>query len=118
MEKYMNIRKTLFFILTFPISLPMAILLTVSRKAVRWGRHLPHHPRFINWVWATWRAFFWLPCPICHINFGGHEWGTGHNSSLMTDPGSGWGVCWRCESIAGERNKELYKKYGMTVRSP
>lgn len=32
-------------------------------------------------------GFFWLPCPLCRQEFGGHEWTdvNGHESSIPTD---------------------------------
>lgn len=117
-DKQSRVSENLFLLLTFPISIPMIILLTLyPKKAAHWGSHLPRRPRFINWIWALWGAFFWLPCPICHRNFGGHEGRTGSGSSLMITLGSGEGVCWRsdCASVARERNKIFYAKHGMIV---
>lgn len=61
-------------------------------------------------VLAEWLAvaggYFWLPCPLCHENFAGFEWGVG---SLVTDPatGSGRGVCSKkeCEEEADRQSK-------------
>ena len=30
-------------------------------------------PRFIHYILAHGRGYFWLPCPICDRYFGGHE---------------------------------------------
>lgn len=40
-----------------------------------YGKFLPRHPRWINWVWTRIAGLFWLPCPRCGENFGGHEAG-------------------------------------------
>ena len=33
--------------------------------------------RFIHQNFARQYGYFWLPCPVCHEPFGGHEWGPG-----------------------------------------
>lgn len=30
--------------------------------------------RMINELYAKLNGYFWLPCPVCKNNFGGHEW--------------------------------------------
>ena len=60
-------------------------------------------PRFIHWLYALLRGYFWLPCPICGQYFGGHE-STG--IGLMEDWNSGVCICPNCESEADKRNSE------------
>jgi hypothetical protein len=30
--------------------------------------------RLFNKLRAKWGGFFWIPCPLCGREFGGHEW--------------------------------------------
>lgn len=44
--------------------------------------------------------YFWLPCPLCGMFSGGHEW-KGHNSSIPVEPDNphcsmGHGICPAC----------------------
>jgi ribosome-binding protein aMBF1 (putative translation factor) len=57
--------------------------------------------RFLHWFWASIRGYFWLPCPICGNNFGGHE----YSGSLDYSDFTGEGVCPRCAEEAKRRNK-------------
>lgn len=96
----------LFILLTFPISIPMIVFSEVAPILYhRIGESLPYHPRIINWVWAAWGRFFWLPCPICGKNFGGHEKG----GSLYYTNYSGEMVCPKCIEKADERNKKTFE---------
>lgn len=51
----------------------------------------------LNEVWrkrsATWRGYFWLPCPICGMQFGGNEIEGGNIPDPDYPPQSGRGVC-------------------------
>jgi hypothetical protein len=58
--------------------------------------------RWFNHIRAIMGNYFWLPCPICHRMFGGHERDIG---DLMDGPGSGRIVCPNCANVAEERNK-------------
>src|ERR1035437_4571241 len=52
-------------------------------------------------------GFFWVPCPICGKNYGGHEWKTEENryrNSLMSSAFSGSGICPNCIDEAERRN--------------
>jgi hypothetical protein len=60
-----------------------------------------YRPRFLHWLWASIRGYFWLPCPICDKKFGGHEW----SGSLETNDFRGEGVCPRCAEEAKRLNK-------------
>lgn len=47
------------------------------------------------------RGYFWLPCPLCGREFGGHEWEDidGLSSAIYTDPTQpniGTGICPVC----------------------
>ena len=51
-------------------------------------------PRWIHHAYAHVAAYFWIPCPSCDRNFGGHEWG---GSIPHPDkPGINIGVCKPC----------------------
>ena len=65
---------------------------------------IPHRWRWAHKIYAFMNGYFWLPCPICHEDFGGHEW----RESLYLSWDTGKGVCRNCESIAAERNKIFF----------
>lgn len=99
-----ELKEIAFIFLTFPVTIPMMLLLDY-RNVADLGRKLPYRPRFFNWVWSVWGRFFWLPCPICKHNFGGHEPG----GSLYTgNGGGGWMVCPKCTDKANALNKEKF----------
>lgn len=56
-------------------------------------------PRWMHCVYAAVLGYFWLPCPICGRNFGGHEWKeAGHTLwGPFTGTGrKGTGTCRAC----------------------
>jgi hypothetical protein len=55
---------------------------------------LPRHPRWLNHLWAGLAGYFWLPCPLCGKEFGGHEW-DGRSICGPQPDGHGIGYCWR-----------------------
>jgi hypothetical protein len=65
---------------------------------------LPVSWRWLNRWYATYFRYFWMPCPRCGREFGGHEmgrtmWGLTHdeNNHLVTAPSySGTNVCRYC----------------------
>ena len=65
-------------------------------------------PRWLHAVYAHVAGYFWLPCPICGDNFGGHEihYAREHES-LMTSLGGGMCVCLKpeCQAEARRRNE-------------
>ena len=70
-------------------------------------------PRFIQWIYAFIHGYFWLPCPICGENFGGHEWAhdlhTGEWLGLYPKmPTGGMAVCPDCVEKAIKQNIERY----------
>ena len=67
-----------------------------------------YYPRLLNRIWAFLMGYFWLPCPICNKNFGGHEW----SESLMIDwgEGEGEGTCPKCIDETRKRNKLFMKE--------
>lgn len=62
--------------------------------------------RIFNCIKAHLCGYFWLPCPICGNNFGGHEWELGN--SLNISPTIGMGVCPDCHDEAKELNKKNF----------
>lgn len=57
--------------------------------------------RLFNKLYAQAFGYFWLPCPICGQEFGGHEWGSGA-AGIPKDGHGTWyggtstGVCPDC----------------------
>lgn len=51
---------------------------------------------------AFWGGYFWLPCPICDKNFGGHETGS---RGLYIGDSLFESVCTKCVAEADFRNK-------------
>ena len=63
-------------------------------------------PRWLARIHAVSEGYFWLPCPLCGREFGGHEWRSvgGHVSDIPDNPGvdlTGTGICPDC-TAAGE----------------
>lgn len=46
------------------------------------------------------RGYFWMPCPLCGHEFGGHEW-RGYLMLPGSEPGMSHGVCPACELDLG-----------------
>lgn len=65
-------------------------------------------PRFLHKWYAFLFGYFWLPCPICGEDFGGHEWT--HGEALMTSWNTGTGVCPNCVEACKKRNAEWMEK--------
>ena len=65
-------------------------------------------PRFIHRIYADLFGYFWLPCPICGRDFGGHEIG---DVSLMHSPHEGRLVCCNC----GKEARRLNQKGGRWI---
>ena len=57
-------------------------------------------PRSLQKLRAAVGGYFWLPCPICSENFGGHEWA----GTLQLSAHKGCGVCINCVDEAKRRN--------------
>ena len=58
-------------------------------------------PRWAHRLYANLLGYFWLPCPICGRNFGGHERNFG---TLRHTVSMGEMVCSECRTKADERN--------------
>lgn len=74
-------------------ALPPGRALFIMLVPYRWRR--AHH-----WYART-RGYFWLPCPLCGREFGGHEWrhADGLAAAIPTpggEPGEGTGICPPC----------------------
>lgn len=75
-------------------------------------RDLRAQPRWLQKVKADRGGYFWLPCPMCGEEFGGHEW-AGH---LMRSDHEGTGICANCAAEADRRNRERFPHhYGPNV---
>lgn len=61
------------------------------------ARVVPYRFRWLHHLYASLGAYFWLPCPLCGREFGGHEWLTGPFSSVPDgEPGRRSGICPPC----------------------
>lgn len=68
--------------------------------------------RKINKWYANMLGYFWIPCPICGNNFGGHEWKL--KNTLEYKDSSGKGVCSDCGEEARKRNRKIYKESSLS----
>lgn len=68
-------------------------------------------------AYAREHGYFWLPCPLCGEQFGGHEWGgpPGYEHTIPDpdDPMLGHGICPAC-TMAGRGNEA----WGIPVPPP
>lgn len=72
-----------------------AIRLDDDLRGDTWAaRVLPRRPRWLHRSYAFLFRYFWLPCPLCYRNFGGHETG----GALYPDYGTSGGtsICLDC----------------------
>jgi len=56
-------------------------------------------PRALHHAYALALGYFWLPCPLCGREMGGHEWREveGKTASVPTErPGTSHGICPIC----------------------
>jgi hypothetical protein len=67
-------------------------------------------PRWFNYLYAFLNRYFWLSCPICNKNFGGHE--ALDEGLIMNDISSGQAVCPRCL----EKTKEINEKNNCIIK--
>lgn len=91
------------------ITLPIAIIVNLfarSNRGMQFAKLIPFRPRVLNWMWATWAGFWWLPCPICLRNFGAHERQEGIYRALF----EGRRVCPLCTQKARELNRAKFIK--------
>lgn len=70
-----------------------------------------HIKRRFHQAWAQAFGYFWLPCPLCGNEFGGHQWRDidGKPSSIPTEPhepGTAQGICPDC-TRAGKGHRPL-----------
>jgi hypothetical protein len=62
------------------------------------GFLVPYWFRSAHRWYAAAFGYFWLPCPLCHRPFGGHEWRQvgGRPDSIPTGDGCNTGICPPC----------------------
>jgi hypothetical protein len=60
-------------------------------------------PRWMHRLYAWLAGYFWLPCPVCHDPFAGHEWRDydGKSSAVrlvspVDNQSHDWGICPAC----------------------
>lgn len=95
-----------FIVLTLPVALLMNWFIN-SDRGEKFAKRIPYKPRFINWLWAIWGGYFWLPCPICKKKFGGHEM----SGQVLLTYGHGKGVCPKCIEKAKKQNEEFLSNF-------
>lgn len=66
--------------------------------------------RWFNKMYAKLRGYFWLPCPRCGQEFGGHEKGWGLPKHWLIS-GHFRGMCPECVSISEEEQNPHNDKY-------
>ena len=93
-----------FAILTFPITI-FCNFLDNKYDIGDIGRKFSYYPRILNFIWSAWFGYFWLPCPLCGKNFGGHEW----KESIITSKSTGKGTCPKCATKTLEINKKFIR---------
>ena len=67
--------------------------------AHRFAAVVPEAERATHRVFAKALGFFWIPCPLCGAEFGGHEWRDidGKCSSIPAgEPNTGTAICPAC----------------------
>lgn len=47
---------------------------SVPRADLWFAALVPYRARRAHRWWANRRGYFWSPCPLCAVSFGGHEW--------------------------------------------
>lgn len=68
-------------------------------------------PRSFNEWYAHAFGYFWLPCPLCGVNFGGHEW-QGYKYGEIYQGGDSWkGICRNCAASNRERWEREQSQY-------
>lgn len=60
---------------------------------------------------AAFRGYFWMPCPLCSEEFGGHEW-IGRIQMPTGEPGMTQGVCPACELDLGIQAFQMCERDG------
>ena len=69
------------------------------------ARLLPYKWRRVHRAYARLAGFFWLPCPLCGREFGGHEFGD-DVPDPMKGPGHGLAICSQCTRARNEKLPE------------
>lgn len=82
------------------MTLPKAVAESGPRSA-KWVRLLPYTWRRIHHTYATTHRYYWLPCPLCGREHGGHESGDTIPNPLKGE-GCGISICSQC-TIARNR---------------
>lgn len=83
---------------------PNGAVVVASSQPWLWVWFAAVVPRPLRWLhrwYAAVGGFFWLPCPLCGVHFGGHEWRpVGGRLASVPDPcgpsNMSVGICPRC----------------------
>jgi len=78
------------------------------------------YPRWLHALYAFTHGFWWLPCRLCGLPYGGHEPG---DEMVMTSLGGGYSVCPNCGDKArllneAYMNDHVRGKIVMTPKGP
>ncbi|MGW4663217.1 hypothetical protein [Streptosporangium sandarakinum] len=75
---------------------PPALTGSTGPRSAKWARLVPYRFRRFHHAYATSHNFYWLPCPLCGREHGGHEGG-----ATIPDPISGLRqvVCSKCSRM-------------------
>lgn len=68
--------------------------------------------RFLNKLYANAFGYFWLPCPVCKENFGGHEIMYVMTEAVICDDGRAYCVCTKPSCNAEARSRRQGAAYG------
>src|SRR6266446_1757418 len=72
--------------------------------------------RVLNWLYARWHAYYWVPCPICGQMYGGHE---AKGGTLWTHGGGGQAVCPDCADAPALHRANIERfEHGMICDAP
>lgn len=74
-------------------------------RSANLARLVPYRFRWFHHAYATTHGFFWLPCPLCGREFGGHEWGKSIPNPAR-GPFSSIGICSQCSQTRPPRDWE------------
>jgi hypothetical protein len=72
-------------------------------------RLAPHSWRRFHRLVADWLGYYWLPCPLCGAEFGGHE----HGESIpdpARPPHGGIAICSRCTITRNRESSALLRE--------
>jgi hypothetical protein len=79
-----------------------------QRRRQRW-----RHTREAERRRAAMGGYFWIPCHLCGVCFGGHEWRWGH--TIPVGETSDQAICPPCAHDLGEAMEPVCRDYGHDI---